>query len=263
MEYQSNFNGAIQTNLFAGVYSVTATDQQGCQLIDSILVAQPDLLEAIFTTDSLTCFQSADGSATASISGGTTSYSYSWENGAIGVQSFGLSSGFSTLTVTDANNCVLIDSTFVPEPLPITAVMSSTQVSCNGNSDGTATAIPSGGTLPYTYNWTDNQTTQTAINLSGGTIQITVTDSYGCLGSDSISILEYPTLTTSDTSFQISCTGANDGTAIAIPTGGTGTYTYQWQTLTSSVDTVENLAGGMYYYTITDSDNCMVRIAFR
>jgi gliding motility-associated-like protein len=251
-------NGTVQTNLYAGIYSVTATDQQGCQLVDSVAVIQPDSIEAIFVADSLTCFQSFDGSTTASITGGTMNYIYNWDNFQTGTQASGLASGFISLTVTDANNCILVDSVFIAEPLPITAVMSSTQVSCNGNMDGTATAIPSGGTLPYTYNWTDNQTTQTAINLDGGMITVTVTDSYGCLGSDSVSVLELPILAISDTSFQVSCNGFGDGTAIAVPSGGTGNYSYQWQNLTQTVDTVVNLSGGMYYYTITDSDNCAV-----
>jgi gliding motility-associated-like protein len=251
-------NGAVQTNLFAGVYSVTATDQQGCQLIDSAAVTQPNALIATFVTDSLTCFQSLDGSATVSIMGGTINYTYNWDNFQTGTQAAGLSSGFTLLTVTDANNCILVDSVFIPEPLPVTAVLSSTQVSCNGSTNGTATAIPSGGTLPYSFNWANNQTTQTATNLGGGMITVTITDSYGCLGLDSVSVFEQPILATSDTSFQVSCTGFGDGTAIAIASGGTGTYTYQWQNLTQTVDTIENLAGGMYYYTVTDSDNCTV-----
>jgi gliding motility-associated-like protein len=251
-------NGAVQTNLFAGVYSVTATDQQGCQLIDSVEVTQPNALAATFAADSLTCFQSFDGSATASITGGTMNYFYNWDNFQTGTQASGLPSGFTYLTVTDANNCVLVDSVFIPEPLPVTAVLTSAQVSCNGNSDGTATATPSGGTLPYTYLWADNQTTQTAINLGGGTITVTITDSYGCLGSDSVFILELPTLTTTDTSFQVSCAGFGDGTAIAIPSGGAGNYTYQWQNLAQTVDTVSGLAGGIYHYTVTDNNNCTV-----
>lgn len=249
-------NGAVQSNLFAGTYSVTATDQQGCQLIDSITVQQPDSIQATFVTDSLTCFQSSDGTATVSIIGGTANYNYLWSNGQTTAQATGLPSGFAVVTITDANNCTQVDSVFVPEPLPVTSVMSSTQVSCNGDGDGTATATPSGGTMPYTYLWSDNQTTQTAVNLAGGIIYVTVSDSYNCIGIDSVSVVENPALVANDTSFQVSCTGAGDGTGIILPQGGTGTYSYQWQGLTAITDTVTNLVGGMYYYTITDSDNC-------
>ncbi|MFK7949142.1 MAG: proprotein convertase P-domain-containing protein [Saprospiraceae bacterium] len=249
--------GAVQSNLFAGTYSVTATDQQGCQLIDSITVQQPDSIQATFVTDSLTCFQSNDGTATVSIIGGTANYNYLWSNGQTSIQATGLPSGFAIVTITDANNCVLVDSVFVPEPLLITSVMTTTQVSCNGDGDGTATETPSGGTMPYTYLWSDNQTSQTAVSLSGGIIYVTVSDSYGCTGIDSISVLENPALVANDTSFQVSCTGSGDGTGIILPQGGTGTYTYQWQGLTATTDTVPNLVDGMYYYTITDSDNCV------
>lgn len=249
-------NGAVQSNLFAGIYSVTATDQQGCQLIDSIAVQEPDSIQATFVADSLTCFQSNDGTATVSIIGGTANYTYLWANGQTTAQATGLHSGFAVVTITDMNNCVLVDSVFVPEPLLVTAAMSMTQVTCNGDGDGTATTTSSGGTLPYTYLWSDNQTTQTAVNLSGGIIYVTVTDSYGCIGIDSISVLEYPDLIANDTMFQVSCTGAGDGTAIALPQGGTGIYSYQWQGLTATTDTVPSLVGGMYYYTVTDSDNC-------
>ena len=249
-------NGAVQSNLFAGTYSVTATDQQGCQLVDSITVQQPDSIQATFITDSLTCFQSNDGTATVSIIGGTANYTYLWSNGQTSTQTTGLSSSFVAVTITDANNCVQVDSVFVPEPLLVTSVMSSTQVSCNGDGDGTATVVPSGGTMPYTYLWSDNQTTSTAINLDGGMIYVTVSDSYNCSKIDSISVLENPALVTTDTSFQVSCTGAGDGTGIILPQGGTGTYSYQWQGLTATTDTVPNLVGGTYFYTVTDSDNC-------
>ena len=248
--------GPEQTNLFAGIYSVTATDQQGCQLIDSIAVLQPDSIQALFNTDSLTCFQSNDGATTISVTGGTAGYSYLWTDGQTTTQAVNLSSGMISVTITDAQNCTQVDSVFIPEPLLLTSVMSSTQVSCNGNSDGTVTATPSGGTQPYAYTWSDNQTTQTATNLSGGMYYVTIADANNCIQFDSVSVLEYPALVAADTSFQVSCTNAGDGTAIILPQGGTGTYTYQWQGLTATTDTVPNLVGGTYFYTVTDSDNC-------
>ncbi len=251
-------SGAVQSNLFAGQYTVTATDQQGCQLIDSIIVQQPDSIQATFTTDSVNCYQGNDGSTMLAVIGGTGAYLYSWSNGQTGTQASNLPSGFAVVTITDVQNCLLIDSIFVPEPLPVTAIMSSTQVSCNGDGNGTATAIPLGGTLPYTYSWADNQVDSTALNLSGGMHYVTITDSYGCTGSDSVSVLEYAPLETNDTSTQVTCFNYGNGTATILPSGGTGTYTYQWQGLPSLTATITNLDGGWYYYTLTDSDNCTV-----
>ena len=251
-------NGANQTGLVTGQYTVTATDQQGCQLIDSIIVQQPDSIQAMFVTDSVSCFGGNDGTATVSVIGGTTNYTYAWANGQTTAQATGLMTGFAVVTITDANLCILIDSVFVLEPIPITTSFTTTQVSCNGNLDGTATVTPLGGTATYSYLWSNTQTTQTATGLSGGFTIVTVTDWNSCTHIDSVSVLEEPTLTTTDTSFQISCFGANNGTAIALPLGGTGIYNYQWQSIISTNDTITNLAGGMYYYTVTDSDNCTV-----
>ena len=248
--------GPVQSNLFAGTYSVTATDQQGCQLIDSIAVLQPDSIQALFTTDSLSCFQSGDGATLISVTGGTAGYSYIWSDGQTATQAVNLPAGIISVTITDTHNCTQVDSVFIPEPLLLTSVMSSTQVSCNGNSDGTATATPSGGTQPYSYIWSDNQSTQTATNLSGGMYYVTIADANNCTQFDSVFVLENPVLVSNDTSFQVSCTNAGDGTAIVLPQGGTGTYTYQWQNLTATTDTVPNLVGGTYLYTVTDSDNC-------
>ncbi len=253
----SSPNAQTVTNLFTGVYSTTITDEQGCKVVDSILVQQPDSLELSFTTTSLFCFEDSSGTATVSTIGGTAPYTYVWSNTQMGTTATNLPSGFVTVTVTDANNCTNVDSVFVSQPPPLSLITSSTQVTCNGDGDGTATITPSGGVGGYTYLWNDMQTDSTAIGLNGGWHFVTLTDANNCTLEDSVFVLERPALVVTDTFRQVSCTGFGDGTATITTIGGTGNYTYQWDNGQDSITAI-NLAGGTYFYTVTDSDNCTI-----
>lgn len=134
-----------------------------------------------------------------------------------------------------------------------------TDVTCNGAGNGTATVTPSGGTMPYTYSWSPSGgTAATATNLVPGTYTVTVTDASGCGSSTaSVTITEPPVLTVSiGSQTNVSCNGANDGTASSIPVGGTGSYTYFWSPSGGSSATASGLAVGSYTCTVTDANGC-------
>src|SRR5688572_8950369 len=103
-----------------------------------------------------------------------------------------------------------------------------TNVSCKNGNNGTATAIHD-GTLPFTYAWTTSpaQTTQTATGLSAGNYTVVVTDQTSASATATVVITE-PDLLTVTVSKNDGCNGANNGTATANPSGGTGSYTYLW-----------------------------------
>ena len=122
-------------------------------------------------------------------------------------------------------------------------------------------SIVSGGTSPYTYLWDDpnNSRIDSIINLSAGTYRLTVTDNNGCVIIDSVSISQPQPLISSPTiSSNISCFGANDGSASVNPIGGTTPYSFQWSDINSSTTSfLSNLLAGTYYITITDANNCI------
>src|SRR5690606_37380218 len=133
-------------------------------------------------------------------------------------------------TVSDANGCTTISTVTITEPPLLTAnISATTNVSCNGLSNGRAVVTANGGTLPYTYLWNDNQQTDTASNLSAGSYSVTVTDNKGCTATANITISEPAQLTVSNaSSTDVSCNGGNDGQATVNISGGTTPYTYLW-----------------------------------
>ncbi|MFH1320582.1 MAG: reprolysin-like metallopeptidase [Bacteroidota bacterium] len=134
---------------------------------------------------------------------------------------------------------------------------SSTGVSCNGDSDGSATVTPSGGTAPYTYQWNDPalQITATATGLVAGNYNITVTDANGCTANDNETITEPDALSLSFSVTDASCGGCSDGAIDLTVSGGTSPYTYLWSNSATTQD-INGLLAGTYTVTVTDANGC-------
>ncbi|MFN7014220.1 MAG: T9SS type A sorting domain-containing protein, partial [Bacteroidia bacterium] len=133
---------------------------------------------------------------------------------------------------------------------------SSTNISCFGANDGSATANATGGNTPYTYQWSSGQTTQTINGLAPGQYSVTITDAAGCSNIEIVTITQPSQLGGSITVIDETCSGAN-GSLTANPIGGTAPYTYSWNTSpVQTTQTISNLSAGIYTVTITDANNC-------
>lgn len=131
-------------------------------------------------------------------------------------------------------------------------------VSCNGGNDGFAEAIATGGfpgATGYMYDWSDGQTTQTAINLTAGFYSVIVSDELGCTVFGSVFLTEPPVLECDVDVTDISCAGEVDGEATASASGGVEPYSYDWSNGATGA-TVTGLAAGNYDVTITDDNGC-------
>ncbi|MBI4931573.1 MAG: gliding motility-associated C-terminal domain-containing protein [Bacteroidetes bacterium] len=246
------------TNLPAGNYSVSVTTANGCVTSDSVLISQPAQLSASVSQQDVTCFGMSNGTASVVAAGGSAPYSYSWNTGQTTQTITGVASGNYFVTVTDANGCTSIQNVFINQPAQIAlSIFSLTNVSCNGGSNGTATAITYGGIPPYSYMWNNGQTLQTATGLSAGNYIVTVLDSAGCTSITSINISQPSPLASSITSIPAQCFGTNNGTAIAAAAGGSPSYTYLWSNgQTTSVSS--NLIAGNYSVIVTDANGCSI-----
>jgi len=185
------------TALPAGFNQVTVTDANNCTTICNITITQPEALSlrAPITTVSVTCDGLGDnGQATVEPIGGTLPYSYSWPSGETTQTAIGLSPGVGSVTITDGNNCTLIETYEIDSPeFPAVVFDNISPISCmsftNGNSDdGSATAVVTGGITPYTYLWNTGETTQTAQMLTEGINTVTVTDDFGCANAFDVTI---------------------------------------------------------------------------
>jgi PKD repeat protein len=264
--YWSNTQtGATASNLASGTYTVTISDTNGCNVIITVTVGEPQALEITSSNINVTdvsCSGGNDGAIDITPTGGTAPYTYAWDNGATTEDISALTAGTYIITLADSLGCDTTISIIVNEPAPLVAtISSSTSPSCNGNANGTATVDVTGGTVSYNYLWSDGQTTATAINLAAGTHSVIVTDANGCSDTTQAIIADPVTLTvsaeiTSDFNGEdVSCFGANNGIATATPAGGTAPYTYLWSNgQTGAV--ASNLFAGTYIVTATDANGC-------
>src|SRR6185369_1651604 len=123
------------------------------------------------------CFGGNNGTASASPSGGTPAYSYSWSNGANTSSISGLMAGTYSVTVTDAHLCTTTCSYQVTQPAAaLTALCSGSDVSCFGGNNGAASAAVSGATPDFTHPYSNAATTSSRSAPMAGTYSVTVTD---------------------------------------------------------------------------------------
>lgn len=250
-------NTQTATGLSAGTYSVIVTDANGCTAVDVVNVLQPSTLSVSTTQTNILCNGGNNGNATANPTGGTPGYTYSWSNGDTNQMATGLVAGTYSVLTTDANGCTSVSSVTITQPSVLTATANSTAVSCNGGNDGTATAIPAGGTPGYTFVWNNGQTAQTATGLSYGTYTVSITDANGCTTVTTASVSQPTVLTSTTSQTTLPCYGGNNGTATATPSGGTPGYNYSWNTSPAqNTQTATGLSAGTYNVIITDANGC-------
>jgi PKD repeat protein len=251
---------ATANGLCAGTYTVTATDANGCTAQAAATITEPTALTITGAVTDATCGQS-NGQVCATASGGTPNYSYLWDDPGLTTTACMTSAiaGCYNVTIVDDNGCAATMQFCILDLGSATASISaSTNESCSGACDGTATAVGSAGTAPYTYQWeaaAGNQTTATATNLCAGSYTVTVTDALGCSDQATATITSPSAITLTTTTTDANC-GQNDGTATVSASGGTGGYTYLWSPTGGTGATATGLPAGTYTLTVTDANGC-------
>ncbi len=246
------------TMLNVGTHSVTVTDANNCTAVTTITISEPAILSATAVLDNnVRCNGLSDGGATVSATGGTVPYTYQWNNGETTPSATMLDAGNHSVTVTDANNCTAVTTVSITEPTILSASsIVDNNVSCNGLSDGEATVSATGGTVPYTYQWNNGETTPSATMLEAGTHSVTITDANNCTSVTTVTITEPAILSaTAVLDNNVSCNGLSDGGATVSATGGTVPYTYQWNN-GETTPSATMLDAGNHSVTVIDANNC-------
>ncbi|MBI4646521.1 MAG: SprB repeat-containing protein [Bacteroidia bacterium] len=182
-------------------------------------------------------------------------YGYQWSTTETTQDISSLTPNTYYVTVTDANSCIKEDSVVIDQPLVLTSSIVKTDVLCFGGNDGTANLTASGGVTPYSYLWSNTETTEDISSLIAGTYYVTVTDANNCVKEDSIIINQPSALTVSITATDVLCYGGNSGAANLSVSGGIFPYTFLWSNAATTED-LSGLAAGWYYVTIGDANNC-------
>ncbi len=255
--YPSGSTATQINNLPAGIYSVTITDNHGCLSTASVGVS--NIAGPIATINSIvpvSCFGGADGSAKVSLSGGTAPFNYSWSYSTANTNSIsGLPVGTYNVMVTDGNNCVTTVPFNISSPSILNAALVATPTLCNGSSDGQAAVNTSGGVMPYTYLWSNGNTTQSLTQIPSGNYSVVVKDANGCSNNINTTVNQPSQIAATTNVTNVNCFGAASGNALVIPSGGVGNYTYNWSNGQSS-QLATNLSAGNYSVAITDGNGC-------
>ncbi|HEU4716671.1 MAG TPA: T9SS type A sorting domain-containing protein [Bacteroidia bacterium] len=207
------------------------------------------------------CNGGNDGSATASASGGTGPYSYSWApSGGTNATAGGLVAGVYTVTATDATLASATATIAITQPTLLSISTSSVPATC-GFPNGSASGSPSGGTPPYTYSWAPSgATSATATNLASGSYTITVTDSHGCVVTGVVAVPNYPAPISNAGPDQNICPGGTTVLSGSL-SGGSPPYTYSWSGPSGFFSnllspSVSPATTSTYTFTVTDSNGC-------
>ena len=270
-------SGTALTNIIAGDYNVQTQDANGCIRFDSITLTQPDSLVdqssivSSYSGFSVSCFGSSDGKLELDFYGGVGPYQYQVNGNSVqSVIVGGLSGGSVSYQVTDNNSCVLSGSLILSEPSAVNVSASSSKnyngydISCYGFSDGQAIASATGGTGQFSFLWNTLPPSSTALidSLNAGLYVISVTDSNGCMATDTVLLSEpQPLLANAQqlldySGYGVSCYGASDGGIYAAVTGGVPSYNYIWNSGQYNQDSVSGLAQGTYNLLVEDVNGC-------
>lgn len=253
-------NGEITediNSLSAGDYTVTVMDLNGCTINETITVTEPAAaLSTTTTVNDITCFGGSDGNIILNPSGGTAPYTYSWNSGQTTKDIFGLAEGTYQVTITDDNGCFIQENYTIAMPTAMLASGTQTNILCNGEAAGAIDMTVSGGTLPYTFTWSNGASTEDLTNITAGNYQVTISDASGCSLVRSFTITEPLALNVVDNIQNVSCFGDGDGYIDLSVSGGVAPYTYVWSNAETTQD-IYNLSGGNYSVTITDGNGCV------
>ena len=256
----SNSTSYIINDISTGIYSVQVTDSNNCSVSDTFYIDEPLPLYLVDSLTNISCNGNSNGTINLNVSGGTIPYLFLWSTGDTTQNLSNIVSGEYIITITDSNNCVLIDSLTVNQPNELYAYFNLNYVSCYGLSDGNIDGTLIGGTPPFDYLWNTGQTNLDLFNIPSDMFIISILDSNNCFFTDTIVVFE-PLELIADISF-------NSGNLLSIGVGGTIPYTYDIFGPSGSLfaSTSNNMGvsfsinptlPGDYTLVVTDANGCI------
>lgn len=251
---------ATATNLAAGSYTFSVTDANNCTVTAVAVVSQPSAIrDSIAKTINILCNGQTNGQATVGTKNGTGAFTYSWNTAPVQTTATatGLGVGSYTVTVADANGCKDSAVATITQPAALELTASPFAATCNNVCNGSATVIPSGGTQPYKYLWSNatSATSANVLNLCAGTYSVVVTDANGCTHDTTNLVVTQPAaISFTKTETAAFCNKADGGATVNI-TGGTPPYVYAWSNGQTTTQ-LSNVKPGSYCFGVQDANKC-------
>jgi len=247
------------SNLSAGTYTATITDNQGCTSSESYTLTDPPVFTPIINPSNVSCFGYNDGLI--EVINEPASTTYLWSNTTTSSSISNIGSGNYSVDVFNMNGCLYTESFTITEPQQITVIATSNDVSCNGVNDGSIDLTISGGIPDYTINIPPySQVLQNGgtnyfspATLSANIYNYSVADANGCVVTDMITINEPSLLSVNPVITNVSCNGESSGAIVLNTTGGTSPYIEDF-----GGNNPLMLSDGTYSYTLTDANGCTI-----
>ena len=246
-------NDSTATGLDIGTYTVAVTDETGCTTTEKVSIGEA--IEVTVTQLSPSTCGIPDGSAEVSATGGFEPYTYVWSNGETESITNSLPPGSNYVNVIDSEGCyaqgiINIESDGGPQ-IDLVGVINN---ECYGEKNGSIDISISGGIAPYNILWSNGESIEDIDTLAAGIYNVSVEDSEGCMGAGSFQVFQPSKIAISPVITPATCEGA-DGSAVAIISGGTKPFTYQWST--GGIYQIEHgLAAGVYSVAVIDGKGC-------
>ncbi|MEM1119755.1 MAG: gliding motility-associated C-terminal domain-containing protein, partial [Bacteroidota bacterium] len=250
-------------NLPQGTYAVKVQDANGCEEELSV-----DLQELALTIDSAqmtiqppSCNGFSNGRIAIQVTNGEPNYSYDWNdaNGPVVNSSLNnIPAGNYRVDVIDANNCAGTFEFVMEEPTALVLALDTTNISCQGQTDGAITAMVEGGTGSYIYEWSNGETSEQIINLIQGDYTLNITDENDCLISGAATIIEPSSIDLQVTgTTDALCFGEETGSISVLGSGGNNIFQYSADGVSFQDDpTLSGLGAGEYTLTVRDPRGC-------
>ena len=268
IDYSAYQSSPTFNNLAAGGYVITVKDANDCIDKVNVTITQPSapLIASVSSQTNISCFGNADGSLVLSASNGTPSYSYSINGITFQASNTfsGLAVGSYNFTIKDANNCITTTSATITQPQSALGytLLSQSNVTCFGGSNGSLNVTGFGGTAPYQYklDFGAYQSSGSFNGLNAGTYNISIKDATNCTITFPITISQPINPLSSSITYQknVSCYGDATGIVTVVGSGGTGPiYTYKMDNGNfQSSGTFNGLSSGAHVVTVKDANNC-------
>ncbi|MBT3210272.1 MAG: T9SS type A sorting domain-containing protein, partial [Bacteroidetes bacterium] len=249
------------SNLYADLYFVTIIDANNCYISDSAEVTQSDIIQVSSVVPNsngynISCNGGSNGSIDITVTGGNTPYYYFWTNGETTEDIGNLSADNYFVFITDINNCNLMQSFVITEPDSFSMNSMVENVLCAGDASGSVDISVSGGVQPYSYLWSNAETTEDISNLIFGSYSVSITDLNLCDVAYNFNINEPTSLMMiSESITDVPCFGDNGGEISISISGGTSPYSFAWSDGTN-MQNITSLFAGAYTLTVTDDNAC-------
>lgn len=254
--WSNGMSGGSITGVCAGTHSVFVADANGCEGNDVVTVSEPVAMSNTLSTVAPACGLNNGSAEVTATSGGASPYAYQWSNGSVTALADSVAAGVYTVAVTDANGCYLAETVNITSSTSPSVTSSLTSPACNGGNDASIDLTISGGTAPFTFDWSTGAQTEDISSLPAGIYDVTIMDASGCGIVQVFTLSDALPIDLSAVAITDALCGSADGVITVLATGGAGGYNYLWST--GGTNAVEgSLSAGTYTLSVSDASGCL------